>query len=270
MQAVFLTIMLLLGLVVGSFACCQARRLRAREVKTPIKSKWSICEHCGKRLKWYENIPVISWVLQRGRCRRCREKIGYAEIFTELLMGGAFVMLGLKFWPEINGVFSGGSVADWVRLAAEILLIMTLFVLYGILFVYDALWKVMPTVILWAAVAVATGYFGVALLGKAEIFSVLAAIGVLPGVYFLLYFLSGEKLVGGGDWILALSLALILGIFWLAFVTLFLANFLATIVYLPSLVHKERQKEIAFGPFLILAGVAVFFAQEFILKLIIF
>ncbi|MBQ9029634.1 prepilin peptidase [Candidatus Saccharibacteria bacterium] len=270
MQAVFLTIMLLLGLVVGSFSCCQARRLRAREAKKPIKSKWSICEHCGKRLKWYENIPVVSWVLQRGRCRKCGEKIGCAEIFTELLMGGAFVMLGLKFWPEISEVSSGGGVADWARLGVEMILMMALFTLYGILFVYDAMWKVMPTAILWAAVVVAAGYFGVALLGRVEIFSALAAIGVLPGVYFLLYFLSDEKLVGGGDWILALSLALILGNFWLAFVTLFLANFLATIVYLPSLVRKERQKEIAFGPFLILAGVAVFFAQGFILKLVIF
>lgn len=257
----------ILGSVLGSFGCCQARRLRAKETKKPIKSKWSVCEHCGKELCFYENIPIFSWLLLKGKCKKCGRKIGVAEILAEILMAAAFLAIGWKFWPELR---DAASMVDLGLAGGKMVMLIILATLYCILFVYDAIWKVMPASVLWGSVVVAGGYFGLTIFGGIDILSFLAAIGVLPGVYFLLYFLSGEKLVGGGDWILALSLALVLGNFWLAFLTLFLANFLATITYLPSLMRKEKNKQIAFGPFLILAGMIVFLLQDTILELIAF
>lgn len=270
MKILFLTFMLLFGAVLGSFSCCQMRRLRAKEQGRPIKNRRSICEHCKKKLAWYENVPIFSWLLLRGRCKKCGEKIGVAEIWAEILMMGLFFALGWRFWPDLEGAFNSGNMAEGWFVIGKIVILAILAVLYLILFLYDALYKVMPTAVLWVAVLVAGGYFALAATQGVEIMSVLAAVGILPGVYFLLYFFSGERLVGSGDWVLALSLALLLGNFWLAFFTLFLANFLATVAYLPSLAKKERNKQIAFGPFLILAGITVFFLQDFLLKLIIF
>ena len=262
LQLIFLIILFILGAAFGSFACCQARRLRRAELGKEKLGKWSVCEHCGKRLKWQENIPLISWTVQHGRCKNCHTKIGITEFLAELGTALVFLAIGLRFFPNI--LFSPLEIAKLVVL----LLFVTSLV---VCFIYDALWQLLPLKVLWLSVALAAVYFVLNLEGAPNWLDLALSLGILPGVYFLLYFFSKEKLVGSGDWILALAIALVLAHPWSCLVALFLSNFLAILVMLPVELMKLKKKalraQIPFGPFLILAFLIVYLASEFLIQI---
>lgn len=99
MSVVFLILLFVLGACFGSFLCCTARRLRLKEQgKKPLGSR-SVCLHCKHQLTWYDNLPLISWLALKGRCRHCRAKIGPAEFLSELFSALTFLLLGLSFLP---------------------------------------------------------------------------------------------------------------------------------------------------------------------------
>lgn len=263
MLVVFLAFMCVLGAVLGSFACCQARRLHAKEKGAKIASKWSICESCHKRLKWYENIPIFSWLFLRGRCKKCHKKIGLAEFFAELGSALAFLALGFKFWPSLSSLNSPFPFISFILLIA-------IFTVLTICFIYDTLWGCFPSFILYTLLALSTIFLIFEYISGTNIGTVsfLAGIGILPGIYYLLYFFSKEKLVGSGDWLLCLSLALILHNFWFCFFVLFLSNFLAVLVQLPiTLISKKKSRQFPFGPFLIIAFLIIYLASEFLVKI---
>ena len=90
----------IIGACLGSFLCCQARRLHLRasssEARQSLGSR-SVCLNCHRRLKWFDNLPIISWIFLRGKCRYCRHKIGIAEVLSEFGLGLGFVGLGTTF-----------------------------------------------------------------------------------------------------------------------------------------------------------------------------
>lgn len=57
--------------------------------------------HCRKRIKWYDNIPIISWLVLRGKCRYCHKKIGIADFLSEIGMAVAFFMLSWAYLVPI-------------------------------------------------------------------------------------------------------------------------------------------------------------------------
>ena len=244
----------IVGAAMGSFACCQAWRLRLKATGKKDPGKRSVCLKCGKKLTWYENIPVVSWVVQRGKCRKCGKKIGAAEILAEL--GGA-VAFGLVGWK-----FAQGEMEMVTIVKMAIVVIFTTIVM--ILAVYDAKWRELPVSLLVAANMVGAAYAAVDLIwGEMDVVRLVEGVGILAGTYYLLYFLSGERLVGGGDWLLCLAIALVLGEPWLAVWVLFLSNFIGAVVMMP-----QKKKKIAFGPFLVMAFVIVYSFSDVILKYI--
>ena len=134
-----------------------------------------------------------------------------------------------------------------------------------ILFVYDGKWGEMPVSILVYTIVVWVVFSVLDLVRGGDWLSLLGSVALLAGTYYLLYFFSKEKLVGGGDWMLCLAIGLLLVDWRLAFLELFLANFLGVLVMLP----KKRRK-VAFGPFLIVAFVVIFTLQEQLLATIYF
>ncbi len=89
-----LTLTLLLGASVGSFAVCLAQRLAAG---LPFLNSRSRCDACGETLRALELIPIFSWLWQRGRCRRCGAAIPLRCLLIELLCAGLFAALVLYF-----------------------------------------------------------------------------------------------------------------------------------------------------------------------------
>ena len=290
MVAVFIVFMFILGAILGSFACCQARRLRFKEkagkrsanASKPISpyGRRSICDHCHKQLKWYENIPIFSWLFLGGRCKKCHKKIGLTEFFSELGLALAFLALGFKFLPDFETSLTSLDF-PWLSFA-RLLLIIIIFTALAICFIYDALWGLLPSVILYILLALSAIYLVLDFISlpvtasfsltpnfkTLDIFSLLAGIGILPGIYYLLYFFSKEKLVGSGDWLLCLPFALVLHNFWLCFLVLFLANVLAVLIQFPAtILSKKKSHQFPFGPFLITAFLIIYLSQTILYEI---
>ena len=265
------------GAVMGSFAACQVWRLRYKETGKKSLGKFSVCLSCGKRLAWYENIPILSWVILRGRCRKCHEKIGVMEILSEVGLMIVFVVLGVRY------IHDGMTVMEILKLVA---LLVTMCGMW-ILLLYDAKWGELPGVVLTFCNACAIIYvilkqwslfLSSSKAGWEGVWQTVMAIGILAGTYCLLYKFSNERLVGGGDWILCLAVALILGNWWLAIIELFLANLMASVAAGPLFLlrrqrgaaQKMRKMQVHFGPFLVVVMVVVLLFDGFLLKALAF
>lgn len=241
------------GAAFGSFACCQAWRIRLREEGKKDPGKRSVCLNCGKKLAWYENIPIVSWLVQRGKCRKCGKKIGKAEILAELF--GA-ISFGLITWKYLSA-----EAVNYI----ELLLLLSMMVGMILLAIYDAKWQEMPMGALIYVIVMGLVFVIVEIVRVGvsldSILSIAGSVALLAGTYYLLYFFSKEKLVGGGDWMLCLAIGLVLGKWQLALIELFLANFLGSIVMLGF-----RKKKAAFGPFLVVAFVAIVVFSDAIMR----
>ena len=251
--------MFILGSVFGSFACCQAWRWRYKIEKKKSLGKRSVCLNCGYQLKWYDNIPIISWLVLRGKCRKCKKKIGLAEILSELGTGMAFMMIGhtylvpiLFYWKMLMA-----HPLELGIMIAGLILTLAMIVVLVILSVYDAKWGELPVVLLRVAIGIGAAILGLkiwdAVLSDKDIWTLLLSVAfgiiILAGTCYAIYKLSHGKLMGGGDWILALGIALAIGDWWLSLWAMFLANLLGDIIMLPSLVQKGNHV-VHFGPFL--------------------
>ncbi|MBR3263949.1 prepilin peptidase [Candidatus Saccharibacteria bacterium] len=274
-----LIILFFLGAILGSFACCQAWRIRLKEQKQKSPGKWSVCLSCGKRLSKAENIPILSWLFQKGKCKKCGAKIGLAEILSELSFAIALPVIGNSLYDQFVTAIGASDVPDLAMLILiSLVLIISMSVMW-ILLVYDAKWQGLPTFLLTILNACAIMYVILSVIGLILDGTTFPEIGVyllktagsaaiLAAPYYLLSTLSKEKLVGSGDWLIALPVALILGNWWLGLVALFIANALGSIF---GIIYKAKsgKRQIPFGPFLILAFVIVYSLQSWLLSLIV-
>ncbi|MDO4508140.1 MAG: prepilin peptidase [Candidatus Saccharibacteria bacterium] len=295
MKIGFLIIMFILGAAFGSFLCCQARRLRLKEEKGKRLGSRSVCNSCNRKLNWYENLPIISWLILRGRCRTCKKKIGLLELLSELGVAIAFLLLTVVFTSDsLNPIYSttpvdpalapfvGPSLAspnllsfDPSNLTSVLTLltfIATLLLTLSLAFlaIYDGAYGELPvkaltfsgicailTIILkqWSLFSI----FGFS--SELIVEPLLAAL-LFGGLYYVLYKGSKGKWVGDGDWILAAIIGLALGSPWLALIALFLSNLSATLIMYP-VVRKNKNHKIYFGPFLVLAFVVTYAFADF-------
>lgn len=263
-------VLTLLGLALGSFAGATVWRLRARQLKAdkkhgdavsaaekkqvaklkddPLHKDRSVCLHCGHTLQWYDLIPLVSWVSLRGKCRYCHKSIGWFEPLMEIGVALFFVVSYL-YWPY--GLTSPIEITHFI-------LWLVAGVGMAILFAYDAKWFLLPNIVVFPLIglgalrvllAYADSGFSLTVLMDAFFSCV-----VLSGLYYLIYIFSRHQWVGFGDVKLGLALALFLADWQLAFLALFLANLIGTVIFLPLMAAKKikRQSHVPFGPLLIL------------------
>jgi prepilin signal peptidase PulO-like enzyme (type II secretory pathway) len=271
------------GMVMGSFVGAMVWRLRAQQLvedkangedydRKEYKRLHLLTEHkgakdrsrclsCGHKLAWHDLIPLASWLSTRGRCRYCRASIGWFEPLLELSMATFFVGSFL-FWP---------SPLDTTLALAQFGLWLVAGVMLGTLFAYDTKWFLLPDKVVFPLMAVALAFSLLGLVGEPSILSAVLnigiAVGVLSGLYFVLWLVSQGRWIGFGDVKLGIILGLLLGSWQLALLTLFLANLIGTLIVLPGLLTKRlsRTTQVPFGPMLIAACVAtVLFGQSII------
>lgn len=268
MATLFFIIIFILGACLGSFLCCQARRLHLK-ASTPQNRKKSslgsrsVCLHCRNQLKWYDNIPILSWLFLRGKCRKCHHRIGLAEIISEIALAAGFLALGTTINPVSADPLS------WSIFIATLIFTTVL----AFLAIYDGLYGELPTKYLvisiilavislslqHAQILITTGFT------PALIYQPLLSVLILGGLYLVLYLVSKGKWVGDGDWLLATAIGIVLGHPWLALITLFLANLLACLFALPRL---KQTKRIYLGPFLVVSFVIVYTLSNVLISLI--
>ncbi len=106
-------VVFLFGAVVGSFLnVCIHRMPREESIVNPP----SHCPHCNERIRWYDNIPLVSFIVLRGKCRHCGASISPRYLFIELLTASLFLAVWLKYefqWiAPIYWVLVGGLLAS--------------------------------------------------------------------------------------------------------------------------------------------------------------
>ena len=243
----------LIGLVVGSFLnVCIYRLPRGQSVVTPR----SHCPECGRFIRWYDNVPVLSFLWLLGRCRFCRKKISFQYPLVELLTGLFSLVIFFKFGGGLAYLFY------FVLLVAPLI---------AITFI-DLEHRIIPD--LFSLSGIITGTLTTLFLSghppaEALLFSlsgILAGGGTLFLISWVYEKLRHQEGIGGGD----VKLAAMLGAFfgWKGgFVVLLFSSFIGTVVgiFLMILFKKGLKLAIPFGPFLASAALLhLFFGASII------
>ncbi len=222
-----LLLLILLGLAFGSFANVLIDRLPKGQ---NVLYGRSHCDYCGKTLRWYELIPVISFIFQRGRCLRCHKKLSFQYPLIELCTAMGFSYLYLMPFTSFQ------------LLAAESLTFFSMLVI----FVADVKYQIIPDSM------VVIGLIGAVLTVGVRSENLLAGVGACL-FFYLLYFFTRGRGLGFGDVKLGFLLGFLAGFpkiviaLYVAFLT---GAALGVILILGG--KKKLKSKIAFGPFLIL------------------
>ena len=223
------------GVILGSFL--NSWIWRKRENIRIIGNTRSICIHCHHVLSWYDNIPLLSYLLQNGKCRYCSKKIPFHYFLVELITP---ILLVLVFRHCLTSL----HFSEW-RLLRNIFFLSFLV----IIFKYDWLYREIPSDVVWAGVVLGL-FINYSFLNK-SLFSMLLGSAIMGGFFLAQYLISKGRWIGGGDVRLGFMFGVWLG--WpVALVSLFVSYILGAIVAVGLLVaHKvNRQSEIPFGTFL--------------------
>lgn len=188
---------LLFGLVIGSFLNVVIYRVPA---KKSILGR-SGCPKCGNQIKWFDNIPVLSWLALGAKCRNCKEPISARYPIVEAATGLIWFFLTLTFYPTNPELVPLLLVASAASVA---------------LFMIDLDTMTLPNVITYPLFIFTAGYLTV-LAAMQNHFDLLMNAGIGAGIYFgfffLLWFLTGGRGLGFGDVKLAPTLGALIGWF---------------------------------------------------------
>lgn len=243
-----IAILAVLGLAVGSFLnVCIHRIPRGQSLNSPP----SRCPFCEYRLRWIDNIPVLSYLLLGGRCRKCRARISIRYPIVELITMALFV---------IHGVVFGWSALLVPRLAFACAMV--------VLFAIDLEHQLLPNAITLPGIVV--GLIASAVLPPGIVDALIgAAIG--GGVLWLIgeaYFrYSGQEGMGGGDVKMLAMIGAFLG--WkLVLVTLVLSSVAGSLIGLSVIVLRKGGMKYAlpYGTFLALGALVASLAGDAIVN----
>ena len=249
MNIIYIIYMFVIGTIMGSFFNVIGHRLSKNE--SAIKPR-SHCEFCGHTLAWYELIPIVSFLIQGGKCRKCRAKLSWwyplIEIITGLFFVGCYLYYGFTYDLLLALIISS-------------VLIITCISDFNYLVILDEI-LVVSSLAALVVIFLKDGVNGL-------IISLLS--GLLMFFFMLMVKIVGDKAfkresLGGGDIKLSLFIGLVLG-YKLSFINLVLASFLALPVAFYYLV-KLKDREVPFGPFLIISTFIIYIFSTQILEFI--
>ncbi len=212
----------------------------------------SRCLACGSELKWFELIPIFSFLIQIGRCRTCKSRISWQYPIVELAAALIFYALYLKWlavWPPNIPLFLW-----WLAFWS----------IFLTLAIYDFHHKILPDVLVYSLGVIAV--LGGAVFSKKDFWTALA-IGMLFFLFFAgLWLVSKGKWMGLGD----AKLFFIVGVFFgwpLAPEAMFFSFWLGAIISGIAIFFKRSlnlKSEIPFGPYIFLGSIIAFFWGDLI------
>ena len=242
MDTLYLIIFFIFGTYFGSFFTVIGLRLPKNENFTTSHSH---CDSCNHELKLYDMVPIISFLLQRGKCRYCKEKIDplstFVEFFTGLLFAVSYYSFGFS-WEFVIGL---GIVS-----------------LLMIVLVSDLTYLIIPdeVLIFFSIYFIICQIFNLGIVGA--LLKVVSGIFLFSVLYFIM--LVGNKILkkeclGGGDIKMMFVFGLILEPL-LGTLSIFLGSFIALPISL-ILLRNQDEKQIPFGPFLLIALAIIYFTK---------
>ncbi len=234
----FYVIFFILGSIMGSFFHVVATRMSNEESIVTPSSHCHICDH---KLKWYELIPIVSYLIQGGKCRKCKETLPLSYLIIEVVTGILYVVcyheygftneliISLIFVSILIIVIISDIeymiILDEVLVFGSVITIISYLILYGLdITVYHVLDAALAFVAMYA----------LKLLGD---------------------FMFKKESLGGGDIKLMFFFGLVLGLD-LSVVTIFAATFIAFPIAL-FILFSRKDNMIPFGPFLSMAAILI-------------
>ena len=230
---------IMFALIWGSFLNVIACRLMTNQ---SIVHPRSHCPHCKKTIAWYDNIPVLSWILLGGKCRSCKRKISFLYPFIEVLSAGIFALLyaNVPDYFIAHALFFSALIVT-IRTDLEHMLISRL-----------ATIGMIP-------LAFILSYLGMLPINLSEsLFGTVVGYLALWIVARIFYGLTGKHGLGEGDF----DLLALIGAFCGAegvFITILIGSWVGTVVsmiYIVASKKKNLQIKVPFGPFLALGAIS--------------
>lgn len=242
MEVCYYITFFLFGLCFGSFFnVCGLRIPNGESVSSPR----SHCTKCGHTLKWYELIPLLSFIIQKGKCRECGAKLSWFYPFSELATAILFTVCYHSF-----------------GLSLDLIIALTLVSTFILVIVSDLTYLMIPDrfIIIPSIIIIITEFFKLGLIATL----IQIGYGLLAFLFMYLIMLLGNKLfkkesMGGADIKLMFLVGLALDPY-LAIMVIFLSSFVALPVSMFLLV-KNKEHVIPFGPFIILSLLIIYFTK---------
>ena len=234
----------MIGASIGSFLNVCIYRV---PLKQSIVSPSSHCPDCNTPIRFYDNIPVLSFLILRGRCRACGSRISIQYVSVEIFNAMGYIFLFRKF-----------------GLSPELILYAILFSSLVVLSAIDLFYKILPDSITLPGIIV--GFIGSLTVLPVGFKSSLAGILIGGGLFYIIAVVSRGGM-GGGDIKLIAMIGAFLG--WInVILTIMLASFLGAIVGIFMMIFfgKGRKYAIPFGPFLAVGGIISLFFSKAILE----
>jgi prepilin signal peptidase PulO-like enzyme (type II secretory pathway) len=256
-------IIFVLGLCFGSFVNMLIYRT-ARKYKLISNFKFQIskkenknrsfCDYCGRQLKWYENIPVLSWLIQKSKTRCCHKKLPISYPIVELTMGILFLIFNFKF-----EIFNQIQIFNFQFLIGFVIIILLVFSA-----VFDLKYMILPdfsTIIL-----IIIAFLGV-VFDESNIIPYLLSALISAGFLLILNLITKGKGMGMGDVKLAIFMGLLLG-YPKTILAFYVAFIVGAIYGLILMIFKKANKksQVPFGPFLILGTFVTWWFGEKIVE----
>ena len=248
-------IVFILGLSVGSFINMAVWRLGHK--KSLLKDQRSYCDFCKKPLKIYDNIPLLSFLIYKGKSRCCGKKLPFTYPIVELLMGIVFV---LEFKSPPIPLFGerGG-----------IMMIVTFLILTVMMFeaVFDFYYLSVPDEATFSLIGLGIIHWFFTGMSKEKVIS-----AILAALFMWMLTkikIKGQQAMGEGDIFLALFMGLFLGYpgILMAMYSAFISGAVVGVI-LMLFRKKEKLSPIPFGPFLMFGTVIAYWWGENILSII--
>ncbi|MFH1667771.1 MAG: prepilin peptidase [Candidatus Komeilibacteria bacterium] len=234
----------ILGLIIGSFLNAVIYRLHSGD---SIAKGHSKCPNCGHTLGAKDLVPLLSWLLLKGKCRYCQAKISWQYPLVELSTAILFVLGYLVLVEPVLGATYLTCLSFLYYLIATSFLI--------VIFVFDQKHGLILDIVSIPLIIIAIIFTFIL---QQDILTYLLA-GLVGFAWFgWQYAISKGKWIGGGDLRLGLAMGLLLG--WpKIIIALFMAYIVGAIVgvYLLATKKKNRQSQIPFGTFLSFATIIV-------------
>lgn len=224
----------LYGIVIGSFLNVCIYRIPKKE---NIATERSHCMSCGTQLKWYDLVPLFSWLFLRGKCRYCGTKISIQYPLIEFINGVGYVWIfavnGFNFVSILYCLCISAllalSVIDWRTFEIPVGFNIFIFILGVVRVVYDF----------------------------EHIWTYVIGMVSVSCFLLLLFILTSGRGIGGGDIKLMAAAGLLLG--WKGIVAaFFIGCILGSVIHITLMILFKKDRTLAFGPYL---SMGIFFAM---------
>jgi len=245
------------GLIIGSFANVCIYRL---PLNKQIISGRSFCPKCKKKIAWYDNIPLISFILLLGTCRKCKKEISIKYFLVELISGISFVYLFLNY----SNYF-------------EIFFLQTLTIIFLVVFFVDLKHFIIPDTLNFTLMGLAILKNFISNFESNFTYDLNQSIvGGIIGysiIWLIIYLykkIKNVEAMGFGDAKLMAAIGFLFGWQSVIFI-LFLSAILGLISVIPSLLNnsKNLKTKIPFGPYIIISSIIYYFKGIYLINFII-